>query len=90
MQHYVDTVEPVGSRTLVQRFGFQTSPATVRSAMGALEQQGLLVQPHTSAGRIPSQRGYRLYVDSLLPPPRCRCAATGAGTAGAEPALGRP
>ena len=69
VQHYVDTVEPVGSRTLVQRFGFQASPATVRSAMGALEQQGLLLQPHTSAGRIPSQRGYRLYVDSLLPPP---------------------
>jgi heat-inducible transcriptional repressor len=69
VRHYVDTVEPVGSRTLVQRFGLPASPATVRSAMGALEQRGLLTQPHTSAGRIPSQRGYRLYVDELLPPP---------------------
>jgi heat-inducible transcriptional repressor len=69
VRHYVDTMEPVGSNTLVRRFGLPTSPATVRSAMGALEQRGLLTQPHTSAGRIPSQQGYRLYVDELLPAP---------------------
>jgi heat-inducible transcriptional repressor len=69
VRHYVDTVEPVGSHTLVRRFGLPASPATVRSAMGALEQRGLLTQPHTSAGRIPSQLGYRLYVDQLLPSP---------------------
>jgi heat-inducible transcriptional repressor len=69
VRHYVDTMEPVGSHTLVRRFGFPASPATVRSAMGALEQRGLLTQPHTSAGRIPSQQGYRLYVDQLLPAP---------------------
>jgi heat-inducible transcriptional repressor len=69
VRHYVDTVEPVGSRTLVRRFGLPASPATVRSAMGALEQRGLLTQPHTSAGRIPSQQGYRIYVDQLLPAP---------------------
>ncbi|MEI8250278.1 MAG: HrcA family transcriptional regulator [Synechococcus sp. ELA057] len=69
VRHYVDTVEPVGSRILVSRFGLPASPATVRSAMGALEQRGLLTQPHTSAGRIPSQQGYRLYVDQLLPEP---------------------
>jgi heat-inducible transcriptional repressor len=69
VRHYVDTMEPVGSMTLVRRFGLPTSSATVRSAMGALEQQGLLTQPHTSAGRIPSQLGYRLYVDRLLPAP---------------------
>ena len=69
MRHYVDTTEPVGSQTLVRRFGLQASPATVRSAMGALEQRGLLTQPHTSAGRIPSQAGYRTYVDQLLPAP---------------------
>ena len=69
VRHYVDTVEPVGSHTLVRRFGFPASPATVRSAMGALEQRGLLTQPHTSAGRIPSQQGYRIYVDQLLPAP---------------------
>jgi heat-inducible transcriptional repressor len=69
VRHYVDTTEPVGSRTLVRRFGLPASPATVRSAMGALEQRGLLLQPHTSAGRIPSQKGYRHYVDCLLPAP---------------------
>ena len=69
VHHYVDTIEPVGSRTLVQRFGLKTSAATVRSAMGALEQHGLLTQPHTSAGRIPSALGYRHYVDRLLPRP---------------------
>lgn len=69
VHHYVDTIEPVGSRTLVQRFGLKASSATVRSAMGALEQRGLLTQPHTSAGRVPSARGYRHYVDCLLPKP---------------------
>ncbi|MFZ0409699.1 MAG: HrcA family transcriptional regulator [Cyanobium sp.] len=69
VRHYVDTVEPVGSSTLVRRFGLPASPATVRSAMGALELRGLLTQPHTSAGRIPSQQGYRIYVDQLLPEP---------------------
>jgi heat-inducible transcriptional repressor len=59
----------VGSQTLVRRFGLQASPATVRSAMGALEQRGLLTQPHTSAGRIPSTLGYRHYVNCLLPAP---------------------
>ena len=69
MRHYVDTTEPVGSKTLVRRFGLEASAATVRSAMGALEQRGLLTQPHTSAGRIPSQAGYRVYVNELLPTP---------------------
>ena len=69
VHHYVDTMEPVGSRTLVQRFGMDASSATVRSAMGVLEKQGLLTQPHTSAGRIPSALGYRRYVDDLLPGP---------------------
>ncbi|MCX5932346.1 MAG: HrcA family transcriptional regulator [Cyanobacteria bacterium] len=62
-------MEPVGSRTLIRRFGLAASAATVRSTMGALEQRGLLLQPHTSAGRIPSQQGYRLFVDELLPAP---------------------
>ena len=69
VHHYVDTIEPVGSRTLVQRFGIKASSATVRSAMGVLERRGLLTQPHTSAGRIPSALGYRRYVDDLLPEP---------------------
>ena len=69
VHHYVDTIEPVGSRTLVQRFGIKASSATVRSAMGALEHRGLLTQPHPSAGRVPSPQGYRHYVDCLLPQP---------------------
>ncbi len=69
VRHYVDTTEPVGSKTLVQRFGLEASPATIRSAMGALEQRGLLTQPHTSAGRVPSPLGYRHYVNCLLPAP---------------------
>lgn len=69
VRHYVDTMEPVGSKTLVKRFRLPASPATVRSAMGVLEQRGLLTQPHTSAGRIPSQQGYRLYVNQLMPAP---------------------
>ena len=69
VHHYVDTIEPVGSQTLVKRFGLQASSATVRSAMGALEQRGLLTQPHPSAGRVPSAKGYRHYVDCLLPEP---------------------
>jgi heat-inducible transcriptional repressor len=69
VRHYVDTTEPVGSKTLVNRFGLEASPATIRSAMGALEQRGLLTQPHTSAGRVPSPLGYRHFVNCLLPAP---------------------
>ncbi|MYF36229.1 MAG: HrcA family transcriptional regulator, partial [Synechococcus sp. SB0678_bin_12] len=67
VRHYIDTVEPVSSGALVQRFHLNASPATVRNAMVWLERRGLLRQPHTSAGRIPSQQGYRHYVDALLP-----------------------
>ncbi len=69
VHHYVDTIEPVGSKVLVQRFGLEASAATIRSAMGDLERKGLLIQPHKSSGRIPSPQGYRHYVDCLLPPP---------------------
>ena len=69
VHHYVDTIEPVSSTTLVKRFGLEASSATIRTAMGELEEKGLLTQPHTSAGRIPSPLGYRHYVDCLLPPP---------------------
>ena len=67
VRHYIDTVEPVSSGMLVQRFHLNASSATVRNAMVWLERHGLLRQPHTSAGRIPSQQGYRHYVDALLP-----------------------
>lgn len=63
---YVSTAIPVGSKTLCERYELGCSPATVRAELSALEDAGYLVQPHTSAGRIPTDRGYRLIVDGLL------------------------
>jgi heat-inducible transcriptional repressor len=68
VRHYVATAEPVGSGALVKEFNLNASAATVRNAMGVLEKVGLLYQPHTSAGRIPSDSGYRIYVDQLMQP----------------------
>src|SRR3982751_6998172 len=67
---YVETAEPAGSRTLSQRSGLGVSPATIRNTMSDLEEKGFLFHPHTSAGRIPTHKAYRVYVDSLmsLPP----------------------
>jgi heat-inducible transcriptional repressor len=62
---YVATQEPVGSKTLVDRHNLAVSSATIRNDMAALEQDGYIVQPHTSAGRIPTDKGYRLFVDRL-------------------------
>lgn len=66
IQHYIATAEPVGSQTLAQEYQFPVSSATIRNALGQLEKAGLLYQPHISAGRIPSDWGYRIYVDNLL------------------------
>lgn len=68
IQHYIATAEPVGSKTLVQEYNFSVSSATIRNALGQLEKAGLLYQPHPSAGRIPSDGGYRIYVDNLITP----------------------
>src|SRR5690242_3631827 len=65
VEDYVSTQEPVGSKALVERHGLGVSPATVRNDMAALEEEGLITQPHTSAGRIPTDKGYRLFVDRL-------------------------
>jgi heat-inducible transcriptional repressor len=65
VEDYVATQEPVGSKALVDRHGLGVSPATVRNDMAALEEDGLITQPHTSAGRIPTDKGYRLFVDRL-------------------------
>lgn len=62
---YVSSQEPVGSRALVERHNLDVSPATVRNDMAVLEEQGYITQPHTSAGRIPTDKGYRLFVDRL-------------------------
>ncbi|MBB6629341.1 heat-inducible transcriptional repressor HrcA [Nocardioides sp. KIGAM211] len=65
VEDYVATEEPVGSKALVERHGLGVSPATVRNDMAALEEEGFIAQPHTSAGRVPTDKGYRLFVDRL-------------------------
>ncbi len=66
VEDYISTAEPVGSRSISKKPELNLSAATIRNEMGDLEDMGLLVQPHTSAGRVPSTGGYRLYVDSLM------------------------
>ncbi len=63
---YIETGEPVGSRTISKRGSMNVSPATIRNVMADLEEMGLLLQPHTSAGRIPTVKGLRLYLDSIM------------------------
>ena len=65
VEDFVSTNEPVGSKALAERHGLGVSPATVRNDMAALEDEGYITHPHTSAGRIPTDRGYRLFVDRL-------------------------
>ncbi|MGI8843854.1 MAG: heat-inducible transcriptional repressor HrcA [Gemmatimonadaceae bacterium] len=66
IQAYVETAEPAGSRTLSRRFGLGVSPATIRNTMSDLEDKGYLSHPHTSAGRVPTDMAYRVYVDQLM------------------------
>ena len=65
VEDYVVTEEPVGSKALVERHNLGVSPATIRNDMAVLEDEGYIAQPHTSAGRIPTDKGYRLFVDRL-------------------------
>src|SRR5215475_13133127 len=65
VEDYVETQEPVGSKSLVERHQLGVSPATVRNDMAVLEEEGYIRQPHTSAGRVPTDAGYRLFVDRL-------------------------
>jgi heat-inducible transcriptional repressor len=81
VEDYVATQEPVGSKALVERHQLGVSPATVRNDMAALEEEGLIAQPHTSAGRVPTDAGYRVFVDRLsevkpLSPPERRAIMT--------------
>ena len=66
VERYIAEGEPVGSRTLSRYSGLDLSPATIRNVMSDLEELGLVASPHTSAGRIPTARGYRLFVDTML------------------------
>ncbi len=65
VEHFIKTAQPVGSQTLLDEYGLECSSATIRNEMCALEKEGLLEKPHTSAGRIPSSEGYRYYVEHL-------------------------
>jgi len=77
IQSYVETAEPAGSRTISKRFGLGVSPATIRNTMSDLEEKGYLYHPHTSAGRVPTDLAYRIYVDSLMRRASATAAETG-------------
>src|ERR1700760_3967255 len=72
VEEYVATRQPVGSKGLVERAALGVSPSTVRNELAELERLGLLTHPHTSAGRVPTEAGYRVYVDELLTRPESR------------------
>jgi len=65
IKHFINTAEPVGSETIIVSYKFSVSPATIRNDMAALEKEGYIYQPHTSAGRIPTDLGYRLFIDEM-------------------------
>lgn len=66
IDEYINTAEPVSSATLVNKYGLDYSSATVRNELAELEDKGYLDKPHTSSGRVPSEKGYRFYVDELI------------------------
>ena len=66
VQTYIETAEPAGSQTIARRFGLGVSAATIRNTMSDLEDKGFLFHPHTSAGRIPTERAYRVYVNEIM------------------------
>src|SRR6187551_1503899 len=66
IERYIAEGQPIGSRTLSRYSGLDLSPATIRNVMADLEELGFIASPHTSAGRVPTPRGYRLFVDTLL------------------------
>ena len=66
IEDYIDSAEPVGSKTVTQKHHLDASPATVRFDMADLEKKGFITKPHTSAGRIPSDKGYRFFIDNLM------------------------
>src|SRR3990170_2582313 len=66
IDEYVNTAQPVGSGAIVQKYHLPVSSATVRNEMACMEEEGYIVQPHTSAGRIPTDQGYRYYVEALM------------------------
>lgn len=65
VKHFINTAEPVGSQTILISYKFSVSPATIRNDMASLEKEGLIYQPHTSAGRVPTDHGYRVFIDEM-------------------------
>jgi transcriptional regulator of heat shock response len=65
VKHFINTAEPVGSQTILVSYKFTVSPATIRNDMASLEKEGLIFQPHTSAGRVPTDHGYRVFIDEM-------------------------
>lgn len=65
IKHFVETAQPVGSQTILISYHFHVSPATIRNDMMSLEHEGYIFQPHTSSGRVPTDKGYRLFVDEM-------------------------
>jgi heat-inducible transcriptional repressor len=86
VERYIADGQPVGSRTLSRASGLELSPATIRNVMADLEALGLIASPHTSAGRIPTARGYRLFVDTMLTAQPLGLGAGSVGTARTAPA----
>ena len=66
MEEYTKTAEPVGSKLIAAEKNFEVSSATIRNEMAELEREGLILQPHTSAGRVPTEKGYQYYIDNFL------------------------
>ena len=66
LMEFIANAEPVGSRTLTKRYDLGLSPATIRNEMSDLEEMGFLLRPHTSAGRVPTEKAYRYYVDQMM------------------------
>ena len=66
LMEFIANAEPVGSRTLTKRYDLGLSPATIRNVMSDLEEMGFLLRPHTSAGRVPTEKAYRYYVDQMM------------------------
>ncbi len=75
IKHFVKTAEPVGSNTILVSYRFHVSPATIRNDMMSLEKGGFIFQPHTSAGRIPTDKGYRTFVDEMVDMEKARLEA---------------
>jgi len=76
VKHFIETAEPVGSNTILVSYQFYVSPATIRNDMMSLEKSGHIYQPHTSAGRVPTDKGYRLFVDEMADFKKARQEAT--------------